>query len=79
MEDIEALADASFALFRALPKLVSTIPDRMPMMAMTTRSSINVKPFLFIILFFVNLSRCKIGIPTQRRGFYNNIDFFIIT
>ena len=43
--DVSALNDATCAFVRALLKLTSTIEARIPMIAMTIRSSMSVKPF----------------------------------
>jgi hypothetical protein len=43
------LKEASRARVRALFKLTNTIEARMPMMAITMRSSIRVNPFVFFI------------------------------
>src|SRR3990167_9752861 len=45
-----ALNSASRAFWRALFKLTSTMDAKMPMIAITIKSSINVKPFVFFIL-----------------------------
>jgi hypothetical protein len=45
---VSALNDASCALVRALLKLTKTIEARIPIMAITMRSSMSVKTFLEI-------------------------------
>jgi hypothetical protein len=54
-----ALKDASFALFLALPKETKTMEAKIPIMAITTNNSINVKPF-FSILFKYNFNLDKL-------------------
>ena len=48
----EDRAEARLALFLAELRLTSTIDAKMPMMAMTIKSSIRVKPFFFLVVFF---------------------------
>jgi hypothetical protein len=53
-EDNVAVAAADLALLRAEPKLVNTIPDKIPIIAITTSNSIRVKPFFRKLFFMKN-------------------------
>jgi hypothetical protein len=46
------LNEAILALFLALLKLTNTIEAKIPIMAITIKSSIRVKPFFFFVFFF---------------------------
>ena len=63
--------EATLALSLALFKLTNTIDAKIPMMAMTIKSSIRVKPF--IILFFIfspAFLACPVISPRDFTGFY---------
>ena len=47
------LNDPSFALFLADPRLTSTMEARIPIIAITMRSSIRVNPSLFFLIVFI--------------------------
>ena len=46
------LNEATLALFLALLKLTNTIEAKIPIIAITIKSSIRVKPFFFLVVFF---------------------------
>jgi len=46
------IADAALPLLLAELKLTNTTDDKMPMIAMTTSNSINVKPLVYLFIFY---------------------------
>jgi hypothetical protein len=49
---IDDFTDAILALSLAEPRLTNTIEAKIPMIAITIKSSIRVKPFFFFLFFF---------------------------